>query len=277
VRLSGRPPVVTSLSSTGVSTPTLPELEQALRAAWSLWTADPADHDDWSGDDPASGQCASTALIVHDTLGGALLMAHVRHADGSPAGFHYFNRLPDGTELDLTAEQFHDGEVLFDVNEVEIPDNRHVGRLPGPYHLLAARVARELAAPGTSGGERPVSVKGVCADARGRVLLCRNHRGEWELPGGRPQREEVFSDTLRRELREETGLEIEVGPLLGVRALEAVPGRWVDIVAFACELAEPAAQLQVSDEHSEVAFHDPARLGPDELTGVYRELIRRTR
>jgi hypothetical protein len=104
-----------------VAPPTLTALERALRTAWSLWTADPADHHDRSGVDPASGQCASTALIVHDTFGGTLLMAHLRRADGSPAGFHYFNRLPDGTEIDLTREQFHDGERLVDVAEVEIP------------------------------------------------------------------------------------------------------------------------------------------------------------
>jgi 8-oxo-dGTP pyrophosphatase MutT (NUDIX family) len=265
-----------------VSAPTLTELERALRAAWSVWTADPADHhdssgDDWSADDPASGQCASTALIVHDTFGGTLLMAHVRRADGSPAGFHYFNRLSDGIEIDLTREQFHDGERLVDVAEVEIPFDRTVGRLPGPYHLMATRVARELATPGTASSERPVSVKGVCGDVQGRVLLCRNHRGEWELPGGRPQRGEVFADTLCRELREEAGLEVDVGPLLDVRALEAVPGRWVDIVAFACELKDPVATPVVSDEHSEVAFRGPGQLRPGELADVYRELIRRAR
>lgn len=30
-----------------------------------------------------------------------------------------------------------------------------------------------------------VSVKGVALDARGRVLLLKNEREEWELPGGR--------------------------------------------------------------------------------------------
>lgn len=119
-----------------------------------------------------------------------------------------------------------------------------------------------------------MSVKGVCGDVQGRVLLCRNHRGGWELPGGRPQRGEIFSDTLRRELREETGLEVDVGPLLGVRALEAAPGRWVDIVAFGGELDDPTATPVVSEEHSEVAFCDP---GAVQLAAAYRELVRLAR
>jgi hypothetical protein len=151
-----------------VAAPTLTELERAVRAAWSLWTADPADHhdssgDDWSGDDPASGQCASTALIVHDTFGGTLLMAHVRRSDGRPAGYHYFNRLPDGTEIDLTAEQFHDGEVLFDVTEVEIPADRSAGRLPGPYHLMAVRGGSCPAAGRSAERSFPTPCAGSCA------------------------------------------------------------------------------------------------------------------
>jgi 8-oxo-dGTP pyrophosphatase MutT (NUDIX family) len=31
----------------------------------------------------------------------------------------------------------------------------------------------------------PVSIKGVACDTEGRVLLLKNERAEWELPGGR--------------------------------------------------------------------------------------------
>jgi hypothetical protein len=40
---------------------------------------------------------------VQEHLGGDLLLAEVRYADGSPQGLHYWNRLPDGTELDVVA------------------------------------------------------------------------------------------------------------------------------------------------------------------------------
>ena len=260
--------------------PSLSELEAALREAWCRWTADPADHYRWTPDCPASGQCGSTALIVHDAFGGELMMAEVRGADGGDRGVHYFNRLPDGSELDLTREQFREAEQLVDVVTVPTPADRTRGRLPGQYHLLAARVARELAAPGSAGGERPVSIKAVCTDRGGRVLLARNHRGEWELPGGRPEPGELFADALRRELSEETGLGVEVGPLLGVGELQAAPGRWVDVVAFACDptvSAEAVAGLAVSEEHLEVGFVEIAALGAEELAPLYRELIMRAR
>jgi ADP-ribose pyrophosphatase YjhB (NUDIX family) len=40
-------------------------------------------------------------------------------------------------------------------------------------------------------------------------------RGLWSVPGGKVERSEYLSDALRREVREETGLEIDVGELAG--------------------------------------------------------------
>jgi hypothetical protein len=50
-------------------------------------------------------------LVVHDLFGGQLLEAEVHFHDGSPQGFHYWNRL-DGVDVDLTREQFTSQEVL---------------------------------------------------------------------------------------------------------------------------------------------------------------------
>ena len=53
----------------------------------------------------------------------------------------------------------------------------------------------------------------------GRVVLVRHRRGDRVyhlLPGGGVDWGETLSEALRREVREETGLEIDVGPLLFV-------------------------------------------------------------
>ena len=63
-------------------------------------TCDPSDAALWTPANPSRGQCAVTALVVHDLLGGLLLEAEVHHADGSPQGFHYWNRLA-GLDVDL--------------------------------------------------------------------------------------------------------------------------------------------------------------------------------
>ena len=73
------------------------DLEAAIRVAWALDTCDPVDVDDWSEANPSRGQFGSTALTIHDLLGGELLIAEVLRTDGSRQGVHYWNLLPDGT------------------------------------------------------------------------------------------------------------------------------------------------------------------------------------
>jgi len=73
-------------------------LESILKKSWSKKTCHPAIRKDWTLENPAIGQCAITALIVHDYFGGELLYCKHHH--------HYWNRLPDNNEIDLTRCQF---------------------------------------------------------------------------------------------------------------------------------------------------------------------------
>jgi hypothetical protein len=91
---------------------TLAGLESAISASWSIETCDPSDIPNWTPAEPSRGQCAVTALVVHDLLGGELLEAAVQNADGSPQGFHYWNRFA-GVDVDLTRRQFDRDEVVL--------------------------------------------------------------------------------------------------------------------------------------------------------------------
>lgn len=120
------------------------DLDRAFRASWAADTASPDDVDDWHPDNPAWGHCDVTALVVHDLVGGEMVMAEV-HVDGVQRGFHWWNRLTSGLELDLTLEQFRCGETLRNVQVKQRP--------PGPlprrweaYLLLRERVGAHLGA-----------------------------------------------------------------------------------------------------------------------------------
>ena len=66
-----------------------------------------------------------------------------------------------------------------------------------------------------------VGVTGVVRADDGRVLLLRHRLWpedmQWGFPGGFAKRGEQFTETVVREVREETGLTVSVGPLIEVR------------------------------------------------------------
>ena len=53
-----------------------------------------------------------------------------------------------------------------------------------------------------------ISIKGIVIDEEGRILLSREDNGKWEMLGGGLDHNEDPIDCLRREINEETGLEI---------------------------------------------------------------------
>ncbi len=62
-----------------------------------------------------------------------------------------------------------------------------------------------------------VAVAGFVFDPEGRVLLIQRAKepnlGLWTVPGGRLEAQETLAQGVAREIREETGLIVEVGPL----------------------------------------------------------------
>jgi len=117
---------------------TLAELEAAIRASWGRDTTE--EPDVWTDDNPAWGNCAVTALVVRDYLGGELVIAGVVR-DGTRVDRHVWNRLPSGLAVDLSRDQFRNGE------RYEAPVILSESLKPGTeerYAILAARVRKEL-------------------------------------------------------------------------------------------------------------------------------------
>jgi 8-oxo-dGTP diphosphatase len=115
-----------------------------------------------------------------------------------------------------------------------------------------------------------VGVAGLGVDRAGRVLLARHRFGSppWRLLGGFIARAERLEEALRREIREETGLEAEIGPLL-----EASTGqRWARVeLVYLYRVTGGAERL--SGEVAELGWFAPEAL--PRLRADQRELIAR--
>lgn len=105
------------------------------------------------------------------------------------------------------------------------------------------------------------SVSAVIFDGEGRVLLQRRtDNGQWGLPGGSVEIGESVEAAILREVREETGLTVEVTRLVGVYSdpsfqVVAYPdGRVVHYVNVCFECRLTGGTLQTSSETLEVGF-----------------------
>jgi 8-oxo-dGTP pyrophosphatase MutT (NUDIX family) len=120
----------------------------------------------------------------------------------------------------------------------------------------------------------PVSVKGVILDGD-RVVVLRNERGEWELPGGRLEPDESIEECLVREVHEELGVIVTVGPLVDAWLYDLAEGT-VLVMAYGCS-ADASADMQHSSEHSEIAWLDAASLWDEPIPPGYLRAIGRWR
>jgi ADP-ribose pyrophosphatase YjhB (NUDIX family) len=120
---------------------------------------------------------------------------------------------------------------------------------------------------GFVGYANPVpAAEAVCFDADGRVLLGRRAfdpgAGLWDLPGGFLDENELPLDALHREVREETGLEIQPVEFLGFW-LEPYDGRTVLCLSWT---ANTEGDARAGDDLSTLQWFRPDQLpGANEL------------
>jgi 8-oxo-dGTP pyrophosphatase MutT (NUDIX family) len=117
----------------------------------------------------------------------------------------------------------------------------------------------------------PVSVKGVVV-RDDRVLLLKNEREEWELPGGKLELGEEPRTCVVREIAEETGLGASAGPLLDAWQYHIREGRDVLIVTYGCHVTS-GEHLVLSHEHKEIGFFTLAEVAGLTMPDGYKRSI----
>jgi 8-oxo-dGTP pyrophosphatase MutT (NUDIX family) len=118
----------------------------------------------------------------------------------------------------------------------------------------------------------PVSVKGVIIRG-GEVILLRNERDEWELPGGKLELSESPEGCLAREIAEELRLEVLPETILNSWIYTIVPGVSVLILAYGC-LESSREEAVLSDEHKELRWFSLAEIDALRMPEGYKASIR---
>ncbi|MEL6673199.1 MAG: NUDIX domain-containing protein [Bacteroidota bacterium] len=121
----------------------------------------------------------------------------------------------------------------------------------------------------------PVSVKGIIVH-QGKIVLLKNDREEWELPGGKLDPGEQPHLCVAREIQEELRLEVTVAELVDVWVYDIQGKVKVFMVAFWCVLQESSLpHLEISHEHKEVGWFTPDELPDIPLPTGYQIAIKK--
>ncbi len=125
----------------------------------------------------------------------------------------------------------------------------------------------------------PIPAAGALIVESGRILLVRRgvepRVGYWCLPSGFEEYDESPEDTAIREVREETGLTVRLGPIFDVAYIEDDPRKKCLLIIFEVEAfeGEPVA----GDDVTACAFFPLDALPEDIAFSKHRAMIERYR
>ena len=112
-----------------------------------------------------------------------------------------------------------------------------------------------------------IAVSALVFDGEHILLALRRDIDWWNLPGGGMEIGETVDEALCREVREETGLEIEVGQLVGVYSK---PQKREVVLSFLCNVT--GGKLITTEESRECRYFAPNNL-PNNLLPKHRQRV----
>ena len=114
---------------------------------------------------------------------------------------------------------------------------------------------------------------------RERVLLVRRlENGRWAVPGGYMEAGESFSEACKREVIEETGLEVHINRLIGIYTspnilLKYSDGNKWQLVVFHFDAKLVSGELKPSEETTEFGFFSLSEINVLNMNGLDRKRV----
>jgi mutator protein MutT len=121
----------------------------------------------------------------------------------------------------------------------------------------------------------PISIKGIIFNDE-NVLVLKNERNEWELPGGRIEEFEKPEECLVREIQEELGIICTVENIIDSWVFEVLKEKFVFIVTYLCK-CNNSSNIIISEEHKDYKWVHFGGLEDINMPEGYKESIQKAK
>lgn len=121
-----------------------------------------------------------------------------------------------------------------------------------------------------------LTVRGVIKNNEDEILIVKRHPKSktdpemWELPGGKVEKGEHFTDALIREIKEETDLDCEVGDFCEAIQNDYMHKRTVQLMMY---LTEIEGNVKISEEHTEYMWASLEELKSLEISSSLKKVL----
>lgn len=126
----------------------------------------------------------------------------------------------------------------------------------------------------------PISIKGIVV-TNGKIILLKNERNEWELPGGKLEENETPETCVAREIEEELNIRTQPFQIIDTWMYNILDKVKVFIVTYACEElvtdSTTHEKIQISHEHKQWGMFSFEEIDALAMPQGYKNSIKKAR
>ncbi|MBR3140633.1 MAG: NUDIX domain-containing protein [Methanobrevibacter sp.] len=121
-----------------------------------------------------------------------------------------------------------------------------------------------------------LTMRGVIKNTDNEILILKRHPKSktdpemWELPGGKVEKGEHFTNALIREIKEETNLDCEVGDFCEAVQNDYMHKRTVQLIMY---LENIEGDVKISEEHMEFMWADLEKIKSLEISSSLKKIL----
>ena len=121
-----------------------------------------------------------------------------------------------------------------------------------------------------------LTMRGVIKNTDNEILILKRHPKSktdpemWELPGGKVEKGEHFTDALIREIKEETSLDCEVGDFCEAVQNDYMHKRTVQLIMY---LENAEGDVKISEEHTEFMWASLEQIKELEISSSLKKIL----